>query len=111
MFHSADIAVEPNFDPDVLFDFMGAHALNLVSPLVPGSIWATMHTPGPSPPGPPRRDLMWGRRVDFVEVGQLTAFDYGAWSCWWAMLDLKVDAIGFGYDRHAFARHSNWYAS
>lgn len=69
MFHSGDIAVDPDtYDPEVFFEFMDAHSLHVVSPLVPGSIWQTMSTPGMEPPDPPRSDVMYGRRMNFIEA-------------------------------------------
>jgi hypothetical protein len=107
VFHSGDIAIDPHtYDPAVLFEFMDAHSLHVVSPLVPGSIWRPMSTPGLVPLGPPRSDVMYGRRTNFIEacarngglkvaasrmtasydwttepaypvqIGQLTAFDF-----------------------------------
>lgn len=70
--------------------------LHVASPVVPGSGWQTMNTPGPLHPARPN-DFLYGRLVTFIEI-QLTAFDYKGWTCFWTMINTTVDTIGFGYD-------------
>lgn len=134
--HSADVSVdEATYDPDMLFEFMQVHGLGAVSPLVLGSWWPTMRTPGPNLPGPPRVDSMYGRRVDFIEarkmmgkdsrpassslnkfftaqIGQLTAFDFRAWACWWNSAVLMGEKRCAAADcTHAHARRASARAS
>lgn len=100
MFHGSDLSVDPDYDPDVVFEWMAAHDLHVASPLIPGSVWKCMNTPLEQrvPTSGLPLGSYWGRIVDFIEIGQVTFFDRAGWACWWAMLDTAVNTIGFGYD-------------
>lgn len=99
--HGAGVTPEPGFDALSLFDFAAAHRLDVASPILAGSWWVAAMSARDAArllPRPAPANSTWGRLVSFLEVGQLTAFTFEGWACWWSLLDPELNSLGFGYD-------------